>query len=281
MDLIAKDSGPVTALAISQDQTFLAVGHATGNIHLYALAKPTIPARSVIPTTLAQVLTGRKEGHLVNSKILHIGFVGIRHTAIISSDENGLAFYHSLGRVLGLASNDTIRMLGKYPDDLISDPIEKITSPIDTKLLRTKKSIILDMAGLPLGPSNHSSDNFSLVAILTGTKLVVVGLRPSARTWWRAINSSEEDGSGAAGGGTIAWFPSFAAESETEAAVGEDPLLAFSWGKKVRFVRLAKDESKEGKGGINFIELKGFDCDSKVSGIQWYSNRVSRLISVD
>src|SRR5262249_52804351 len=88
--------GPVTALALSFDHTFVACGHATGHIQLFDIKNPQTPARSVPPTTLAAVSSGRKEGHIEGSRIVSLGFVAGRHTAIVSADEHGLAFYHSL-----------------------------------------------------------------------------------------------------------------------------------------------------------------------------------------
>ena len=304
MQIPAKDAGPVTAVAISQDHTFVAVGHALGSIHLYALAKPAQPARSVAPTTLALILTGRKEGHLAGSRILHLGFVGARHTAIVSSDDTGLAFYHSLGKVLMLASTDIIRMLGRYPDPASQYPTKPLTptssipsSPANGTVDAAKHkrpATILDMAPLPLGPSPHSTDSHSLVALLTPTKLVVVGLKPTPRTWWRATPPKDGE-SDYARNGVLAWFPSIAPSAETRvtngtaakgAAIesGEDPLLAFAWGRTVRLVKMRRESAIEPKTGekepvkvleLEFVEVEGWDADGLVLGLQWYSERVS------
>ena len=290
----------MTALAISQDHTFIAVGYALGSIHLYSLAKPNAPARSVLPTTLPLVLTGRKEGHLVGSRILHLGFVGARHTAIVSSDSTGLAFYHSLGKVLMLASTDIIRMLGRYPDPTtlptatpatdMPTPLPAITNGDDSKLTSKSKrpSTILDMAPLPLGPSAHSSDDHSLVALLTPTKLVVVGLKPTPRTWWRATPSFETDSSTTTPDdsrtGVLAWYPSFPSESLPQSngsgareKEGDDPSLIFSWGKRVRLVKVQRSTRVMEEKGIDveFVESKGWICDAPVLAIQWYNARVS------
>ncbi|GEM07801.1 late endosometo vacuole transport-related protein [Rhodotorula toruloides] len=310
---ISKEGAAVTALAVSQDHTFVAVGHENGSIHLYSLLKPSQPQRSVAPVTLPQVLTGRKEGHLVGSKICHLGFVGARHTAIVSSDNQGLAFYHALGKVLMLASTDIIRMLGRYPDPaaVLSSGTPPVRPPLPTAVTAPpnalhasppdsprpastarpsisastpnspafprrarpetssagkKPSIVLDMAPLPLGPATHpSTDILSLVALLTPTKLVIVGLKPSPRTWWRVQFprewSEEKQGEGQekdetergyAVTGVLAWWPSArrtksegegkeASQTKAEKAdaeVGEDPVLAWAWGARVRLVRV-------------------------------------------
>ncbi|KAG8970332.1 Vacuolar protein sorting-associated protein 8 [Tulasnella sp. 419] len=140
-DLPGKPTGAVSALALSHDHSFLAVGYATGHINLFDLSHPQIPARSVPTTTLAAVTAGRKEGHLYGSHITALGFVGARHTAIVSADDNGLAFYHSLGKVLFVEANDVLRILGKYPDEEPVLPAKEATIPVKSpELLNTDLS---------------------------------------------------------------------------------------------------------------------------------------------
>ncbi|GAA5899138.1 hypothetical protein JCM8208_003013 [Rhodotorula glutinis] len=368
-EAIAKDAGAVTAVAVSQDHTFVGVGHETGHIHLYALVKPAQPARSVPPVELQQVLAGRKEGHIVGSKILHLGFVGARHTAIVSSDDRGLAFYHSLGKVLMLASTDIIRMLGQYPDPstLLANPTPPspaprrprlssiatspaaIASPPDspgpsprlptrglpslasplaeprsprvaTPPPTKKPTIVLDMAPLPLGPAPHPpTDGLSLIALLTPTKLVVVGLRPAPRTWYRVGYSHDGDGDeprGYAARGVLAWWPSARragtdpagqSEGKEQADVerrrepeepGEDPLLVWAWGRQVHLVRV-----KGAKGGapppakrtptgalkplppppesVDFEPMDGWVCDAPVVALKWYNEHVIIVFTTD
>lgn len=316
----------VTAVAISQDHTFIAVGHQDGSIHLYSLLKPSIPARSVPPTTLSQVRTGRKEGHLKGTRILHLGFIGARHTAIVSADEMGLSFYHSLGKVLMLASTDIIRMLGNYPDpSTYSPPTSTISSPPNERISSTsmttprkKPTAILSMAPLPLGPTPHPpSDSLNLVALLTPTKLVVVGLKPVPRTWWRFSyprtngdetslngNGGSDTGEGGKGyeeSGVLGWWPSYRRTNEEEpeaesgdsmngkkeigGEVGEDPMLAWAWGRKVRLVRV-KSSRKENEvltkatvAGVEFSEMGSWECDSRVLALKWYSESVSSFLN--
>lgn len=108
--------GAVTALALSHDHTCIAAGFSTGCIQIYNLTNPTTPIRSVPPTSLSLVYSGRKEGHIRGSRIVSIGFVAGRHTAIVSADVHGLAFYHALGKVLFVEASDVLRILGRYPD---------------------------------------------------------------------------------------------------------------------------------------------------------------------
>ncbi|GAA5874500.1 hypothetical protein JCM3774_005737 [Rhodotorula dairenensis] len=372
-EAIANECGAVTALAVSQDHTFVAVGHENGSIHLYALIKPSQPARSVPPVTLPQVLSGRKEGHLVGSKICRLGFVGERHTAIVSSDDQGLAFYHSLGKVLMLASTDIIRMLGKYPDPAValassaagaspqrpplasartappgasiaSPPESRPDSPVGpaTRIrardvngtsfprpsqpagpVGKKPAVVLDMAPLPLGPAPHpASDALSLVALLTPTKLVIVGLKPTPRTWWRfalpraepnpnTTPNAEDAERGYAVTGVLAWWPSGArkrdgdegrppasggGDKKAAPVPGDDPLLAWAWGRKLRIARV---RSKAGDAtplpvrrtapnplkpppppvGIEVEVVGEIDNDEPVLALRWYNERVILVLT--
>lgn len=202
-----------------------------------------------------------------------------------------------------LASTDIIRMLGRYPDPhSASHSPNASTSPAldgpalngEARTAKSKKpSTILDMAPLPLGPAHHSSDSHSLVALLTPTKLVVVGLKPTPRTWWRATPA--KDGIETPGGtgaeysrnGVLSWWPSVVREGvvptpkEKEKGavqVGEDPVLAFAWGRRIRLVRLSKGVKSADKGvDVEFAEGEGWVCDHQVLGLRWYNSRVSGI----
>ncbi|KAG8907929.1 Vacuolar protein sorting-associated protein 8 [Tulasnella sp. 403] len=292
----SKALGAVTALAMSNDHTFLAVGHATGHINLYDLARPQTLARSVPPTTLSAVASGRKEGHLVGSPVTQLGFIGLRHTAIVSADETGLAFYHSLGKVLFVEAVDVLRILGKYPEDAVTPakeaPLRSKTSvnlssspatptmhtfngttngvPFIFPRQKRPSNTILSMAPLPLGTAVDPTDAYDLVALLTPVKLVIVGLRPTPRTWYRQHRGGEtsEEGSSentSRWSGCLAWFPSILLGNDDGSArrnkpqdtsrkrqaddrqktsssqASSSPILAYSWGRSIRLLK-AREE---------------------------------------
>lgn len=365
-EAIVKECGGVTSLAISHDHTFVAVGHALGSIHLYDLAKPALPNRSVPSSTPAAIATGRKEGHLHGSKITHVGFVGARHTAIVSADETGLAFYHSLGKVLGLASTDIVRILGKYPENLgagteaagtpssraltaVAGPIAALRSESRsashlrqasatsenssrdgsihdgfTRPGRRKTTTVYGASPLPLGPAPHPTDAHALAALQTPSKLVIVGLKPTPRTWWRAargtapttgpkdataVNGHADQGPEYAGQtGAVAWFPSSVIKDTADIrghahdggkvnGSGEDgrgkpmdPILAFAWGKTVRFVTVladglqpVDDEARLAglkapkAASLRFVEGKSWIAEAPVVSVQWLNWRVSHF----
>nr|XP_031862274.1 uncharacterized protein CI109_002239 [Kwoniella shandongensis]KAA5529346.1 hypothetical protein CI109_002239 [Kwoniella shandongensis] len=246
---------PVTTVNISSDQTYIAVGRASGNIHLYDLSNPTKAARTTLALTPKQVLSGRREGHLQGSRILHVGFVGSRHTSIVTGDEHGRAFWWSLGRVMGVDSNDVVRMLGSYPE----------TDMEATSYPSRKPTTLFVALPLPLGENPHLTDTFHLSALLTPSKLVIVGMKPSAKTWFRKMRDAT---GGEQGGymGCAVWLKSGEVDGDSKS----DPVLVYSWGRSVRFLRVrievnGKDSKPE------FVEGRKFEASEAVRALQWYN----------
>ena len=242
----------MTALALSFDHTYVAVGHATGHVQLYDLRSPKVPARAVPPTTLAAVASGRQEGHLVGSRIVSVGFVAGRHTALVSADDAGLAFYHSLGKVLFVDATDILRILGKYPDEDIPDGPAALGHRLRRRKTR-RPATILAMAPLPFGTSVHPTDAYNLIALLTPIKLVIMGLKPSPKTWYRRHRESDyEVSSKSRFKGTLAWFPSVSLGADLTSAPERDskkgqangvhpsstPTLAYSWGESLHLLKV-------------------------------------------
>lgn len=315
----------MTALALSHDHTFIAAGHEYGHIQLFDLSKPNIPARTVVPVTIAAVSSGRQEGHLVGSCIVHVAFIGGRNTAITSADDQGLAFYHSLGKMLFIEASDILRILGKYPDEDVKMTGQLIEPKIGTNepprhppsVLRNATKVqtrrqkrtasILAVAPLPLGTFSHSTDAYHLIAMLTPLKLVVVGLNPSPKTWFRIHREGEDDVQPESNmKGHLAWFPSVALSdrnSGLSVAVDLDknsydhkskrlnvtpPLLAYSWGpslfvlsifetrvyQKVRIEKSGKIE-KVAVGKLNFRSKEKLTLEYDILNIQWLNINVS------
>ena len=295
-----KTVGAVTALALSHDHTFVAAGHITGHIRLFDLSKPHVPARSVPPTTLVAVASGRKEGHLQGTRIVNVGFVGGRHTAIISADHTGLAFYHSLGKALFFEASDVLRILGKYPNE---EHVIPGHPPIHRRRAR-RTNTILAMAPLPLGTVPHPTDVYNVTALLTAAKLVIVGLKPSPKTWYRKHRDEADDHMGKAKfRAALAWFPSIApnAPSGDHAKLksGKDnnakegssppttPMLVYSWGPTIQLLLVSELKTREkftnertGKdktvevGRLVFEEKAHWRAGDNVHAVQWLNVKV-------
>ncbi|CAK5265748.1 unnamed protein product [Mycena citricolor] len=263
-DTAGKAVGPVTALALSHDHTFVASGHASGYIQLFDLKNPSSPARTVPPITLTAVASGRQEGHIQGSRILSIGFVAGRHTALVTADEHGLAFYHSLGKLLFVEASDILRILGKYMED---------NAPVSAGTKRSRYTI-LSMMPLPLGASPHTTDGYHVIALLTPTKLVVVGLKPTPKTWFKYRRPGNVMDSGNKWRGSMAWFPN--------AGENTAPILAFSWANTLFLLRITENRAKQlaknsrtGKtaemdvGRIVYSEAGQWSATEAILAVQW------------
>lgn len=296
-------------MALSHDHTWVASGHASGHVRVFDLKKPGAPSRVVPPTSPAAVKEGRREGHFPGVAITSIGFVAGRHTAIVTADENGLAFYHSLGKVLFVDATDVIRILGKYPEDVSPEPTRRDTpgpGPTPSRKRRERKTnVILTMAPLPLGTCPHQTDGYNLVAMVTPVKLVIVGLKPKPTTWYRRLRrDGQERAPMEKWRGTLAWFPSVEGPSPTPEnpppkdrskpePTGATPMLIFSWGKQFNLIRVSEKKimqpvksKKTGKisevevGAIVIEEVSTWTTDEVVLAVRWLNANVGSL-SID
>ncbi|KAI7867172.1 Golgi CORVET complex core vacuolar protein 8-domain-containing protein [Spinellus fusiger] len=205
----AVEVGSVTSLAISADHTTIACGYSQGYIIVWNIKKPGHPVRTIEPIPSSQLssalstATGpqqpllKKEGHVKGAAILHIGFIGIKKSEIVSGDDQGMSFYHVLYKVVMVNAVDTTRILGRYqnikfsPDAHASPRSYQYSSPasdeqsIFPKLKRP--STVFAMQPLPLGHMPHPAETFGLVALLTPYKMIVVGLKPIPQTQYKYL----------------------------------------------------------------------------------------------
>ncbi|KAF7726811.1 Vacuolar protein sorting-associated protein 8 [Apophysomyces ossiformis] len=206
----AVEVGSVTSLAISADHTTVACGHSQGYIVVWDVRKPSQPFRTIDPMPMNQVTStdaslatqqqqlSRKEGHVKGAAILHIGFVGVKKSEIVSGDDQGMAFYHVLYKVVMINAVDTTRILGRYQN--LSFPSELSDSPNGSIYGRNitaedmprgpkpkRPSTVFAMQPLPLGQIPHPAENFGLVALLTPYKMIIVGLKPTPQTQYKYL----------------------------------------------------------------------------------------------
>lgn len=189
-DIQKKDLGPVTSIAISADHSGIACGFSRGTIVIWDLAYPTQPLRTIHPIPYNQVpgvVAGgaqpapRKEGHIQDAVILHIGFVGLKKTEIVSGDDRGMAFYHSLYKVVMVNAIETTRILGRYQNLSLENKAQPSQRPVmsnangavsEGPIAKPKRpSTVFAMQPLPLGQAMHVAETFGLVALLTPYKV--------------------------------------------------------------------------------------------------------------
>ncbi|KAL0081040.1 Golgi CORVET complex core vacuolar protein 8-domain-containing protein [Phycomyces blakesleeanus] len=207
----AVEVGSVTSLAISADHTTIACGYSQGYIIVWNIKKPAYPVRTIDPLPASQLAGAlasnavgpqqtplRKEGHIKGAAILHIGFISIKKSEIVSADDQGMAFYHLLYKVVMVNAVDTTRILGRYQNiSFSSDPAyssaassRQYGSPSDDipVIPKPKKpSTVFGMQPLPLGHIPHPAESFGLVALLTPYKMIIVGLKPTPQTQFKFL----------------------------------------------------------------------------------------------
>lgn len=138
---------------------------------------------------------------------------------------------------------------------------------------------------LPLGEGPHATDGFHISALLTPVKLVVVGMKPSAKTWFRKMRN---DAGGPYGGyvGCASWLRSGEVAAGDGRTPSSDPVLAYSWGTTLRFlrVRIVTTPAPEPKPGDKraeptktpeFIEGKKWEAPRAIHAMQWFDSDVS------
>ncbi|OAD69130.1 hypothetical protein PHYBLDRAFT_85972, partial [Phycomyces blakesleeanus NRRL 1555(-)] len=324
----AVEVGSVTSLAISADHTTIACGYSQGYIIVWNIKKPAYPVRTIDPLPASQLAGAlasnavgpqqtplRKEGHIKGAAILHIGFISIKKSEIVSADDQGMAFYHLLYKVVMVNAVDTTRILGRYQNiSFSSDPAyssaassRQYGSPSDDipVIPKPKKpSTVFGMQPLPLGHIPHPAESFGLVALLTPYKMIIVGLKPTPQTQFKFLkpkylHSTEHADSLS---GCLAWLPvtktGMHDEGEPQDSLpSTDPMLAFSWGYHLFIIRVGVEaaDSKQQNGNranrnpignkpkkgnkLEFIKLGEWECGDPIVGLQWINRQILVLFT--
>ncbi|OCT48748.1 putative Golgi complex component (Vps8) [Cladophialophora carrionii] len=268
----AAESGPVTALAISADHTTIAVGHATGHIFTWEVARPARPFLHIQPMDISQPQARRGDGHIVGSTVLHIGFLGYRHTALVSADDKGMAFSHLATRGMGAVSRvvRTTRILGRY-----SEVVSRNSRP-------QKKSSVLAFSPLPLGNIEQGTDSLGLVAMLTPYLLVIVSTTPVAQTQHKAARPKEVAAHSAMTA-ALAWFPAIKLKSEQSEISRTKLVYAWSNILTVLEVHEIQGEDEAGKDKppeLQFLARSRYQAEEAIVAVQWLNKSVLAVLTI-
>uniref|UniRef100_A0A8H7N7J0 Uncharacterized protein n=1 Tax=Bionectria ochroleuca TaxID=29856 RepID=A0A8H7N7J0_BIOOC len=215
----AVESGPITSVAISADHTTVAGGHANGCIFTWDTSRASRPFLSIPHLEPVQLEQHSADGHVPNASITHLGFLGTRHTALVSADEKGMAFSHLATRGTGALGRTvkTTRILGRYPN---APPAGKTLKP----------STVLAFSPLPLGNVERATDLMGLTAMLTPYLLVIVSTTPVAQTQHKSARPKDVPAHSAVTG-CLAWFPAVklkVPDSDTGSDISKVK-LAYCW----------------------------------------------------
>nr|POF07869.1 isoform 3 of vacuolar protein sorting-associated protein 8 like [Quercus suber] len=270
----ATECGSVTALAIAADYSTIVTGHANGHIFTWDISSPARPFLQIPPLDRAILQSGQHpDGHLAGCAILHIGFLGTRHTAIVSADAGGMAFSHIASRGLGPVTRNvnSTRLLGRYP-------------PTDPKLERSRKpSSVLAFSPLPLGNVEKSTDGMGLTAMLTPYLLVIVSTTPVAQTQHKSSRPKEIKPHSTLSG-CLAWFPAVklkhvGADNGTRTS---DTKLAYCWSNvlTVLDVKVTEAEDVAKAPSLEFLYRSRWRADEAIVAIQWLGRSVLGVLTI-
>ncbi|KAK4940527.1 Vacuolar protein sorting-associated protein 8 [Elasticomyces elasticus] len=268
----AAESGAVTALAISADHTTIAVGHATGHLFTWELARPARPFLHIPSIDNSQAQARKGDGHISGSAIVHVGFLGYRHTALVSADDKGMAFSHLATRGMGAVARAirTARILGRYPE-LVS----RSAKPL-------KKSSVLAFSPLPLGNVEQKTDTMGLVAMLTPYLLVIVSTTPVAQTQHKAARPRDVAAHSAMTA-ALAWFPAIKLKSQVSET--SKTKLVYAWSNvltvlEVHEVPSEDDTGKEKPPELQFLARSRFQSDEAIVAVQWLNKSVMAVLTI-
>jgi hypothetical protein len=270
----AVESGSVTSISISADHSTIAGGHASGSIFTWEVAKPAKPFLHIPPIDRSR--TPNADGHVLDVAILHLGFLGMRHTALASADDKGMAFSHLATRGMGLVARSvkTTRILGRYPD--------KTTAIVQQK----KPSSVLSFSPLPLGNAAHAADSMGLVAMLTPYLLVVVSTTPIAQTQYKTPRPKEVAAHGAMTG-ALAWFPSVKLKAKDSESSGDVSRvnLAYCWSNVLTVLEIVEvepsgNDTKDEPPNLQFKPRSRWKADEAIIGVQWLRRSVLAILTI-
>lgn len=273
----ATECGSVTALAIAADYSTIAAGHANGHVFTWEINRPSQPFLRIPPLDSGVLKqSSHPDGHIANCAILHIGFLGTRHTALVSADSCGMAFSHLATRGLGPVTRTikTTRLLGRYPP--MEPQAEKVRKP----------SSVLAFSPLPLGNIEQPTDMMGLTALLSPYLLVVVSTTPVAQTQHKSSRPKEISPHSTLSG-CLAWFPPVklkAAGNGTSKGVS-DAKLAYCWSNVLTVLDVKVVDTEEpteaGKPpSLEFHARSRWRAEEAIVAVQWLSRSVLGVLTI-
>ncbi|KAL8959175.1 MAG: hypothetical protein Q9193_003911 [Seirophora villosa] len=270
----AVESGAVTSISISADHSTVAGGHASGHIFTWELAKTAKPFLHIPPVDRRR--TPDAEGHVTDVAILHLGFLGQRHTALVSADDKGMAFSHLATRGMGIVARTVkvTRILGRYP--------EATASPLPQR----KPSSVLAFSPLPLGNAEQASDTLGLVAMLTPYLLVIVSTTPIAQTQHKTPRPKEVAAHSAMTA-ALAWFPSVKLKIPTKATAetSSKVKLVYCWSNVLTVLEVVEVEPSASSGAdeppiLQFRPRSRWKAREAIVAVQWLGRSVLAVLTI-
>jgi hypothetical protein len=268
----AVECGAVTSLAISADHTTIAAGHAEGHIFTWEIARSARPFLHIPPIEGGLAQARKTDGHVSGVALLHIGFLGYRHTALVSADDRGMAFSHLATRGMGAVSRTvrTTRVLGRYPDVISRGPKSR------------KASSVMAFSPLPLGNVEQGTDDLGLVAMMTPYLLVIVSTTPIAQTQHKSARPKEVAAHSAMSA-ALSWFPAIRLKGEN--AELSKTKLVYCWSNVLTVLEVTVHEpaepvDKEKPPNLEFKARSRWRGEEAIVAVQWLSRSVLAVLTI-
>jgi hypothetical protein len=269
----AVESGAVTSIAISADHQIVAGGHANGSIFTWETVRAARPFLHIPSLEPSQMAHRTVDGHVPDVAIRHLGFLGTRHTALVSADDRGMAFSHLATRGMGAVGRSvkTTRILGRYPND------------VPTTGKSRKPSTVLGFATLPLGNAERGTDSLGLTAMLTPYLLVIVSTTPIAQTQHKAARPKEVAAHSAMSG-CLAWFPAVRLKVKDPNTGSEmsKVKLVYCWSNVLTVLDVDETESpdKDKPPNLSFKPRSRWKAEEAIVAVQWLSRSVLTVLTI-
>ncbi|KAM6956595.1 LOW QUALITY PROTEIN: vacuolar protein sorting-associated protein 8 homolog [Aplochiton taeniatus] len=214
--------GAVSALSINHDCTRLLCGFAKGQITMWDLAN-------------GKLLRTITDAHPPGTAVLHVKFTD-DPTLAVCNDSGGSVFELAFRRVMGMRTCDSRCLFSGSKGEVCC--VEPLHTPPEVK--------------------EHPITQYSLLAMASLTKILVIGLKPSLKVWM-TLPYGKSDPSSVP---QLAW--QFVAAQKVV-----NPVLAFCRGDTVHFLLVKKEES----GTIHVIKQRQLHLNSDIISLSWINSR--------
>ncbi|KAM9365398.1 vacuolar protein sorting-associated protein 8 homolog isoform 2-T2 [Pholidichthys leucotaenia] len=219
--------GAVSALSINDDCTRLLCGFAKGQITMWDLAN-------------GKLLRTITDAHPPGTAILHVKFTD-DPTLAVCNDSGGSVFELAFRRVMGMRSCDSRCLFSGSKGEVCC--VEPLRAPPDFK--------------------DHPITHYSLLAMASLTKILVIGLKPSLKVWMTFPYNKSDPSSVP----QLAW--QFVQVQKTV-----NPVLAFCKGDTVHFLLVKKEET----GTIHVIKQRQLQLSCDIISLSWINSRTLVLV---
>ncbi|XP_076019351.1 vacuolar protein sorting-associated protein 8 homolog [Genypterus blacodes] len=219
--------GAVSAISINHDCSRLLCGFAKGQITMWDLAN-------------GKLLRTITDAHPPGTAILHVKFTD-DPTLAVCNDSGGSVFELAFRRVMGMRSCDSRCLFSGSKGEVCC--IEPLHAPPDFK--------------------DHPITHYSLLAMASLTKILVIGLKPSLKVWMTFPYSKSDPSSVP----QLAW--QFVPVQKTM-----NPTLAFCKGDTVHFLLVKKEET----GTIHVIKQRQLHLSCDIISLSWINSRTLVLV---